>query len=113
MKTSDTQARQIHLSDTTMDSGGKVETSRGGIWRLTLRFAAAGFTAVRFFRKACFTTFAPAAADLRGRVSLLVGRFVGFVFRVKEIPSFRFSRDSGRRAECFSQFGNDCGRQLS
>ena len=103
MKTSETQARQIHLSNTTIDSGGKIETSRGGISRPTLRFAASGFTARSFFRKACFTGFAPLAADLRGRVSLPAGRFVDAVFRVKEIPSFRFTRDSGRHAECFSQ----------
>src|SRR5689334_2286878 len=107
MNTSDTQARQIHLSNTTNDSGGKMETSRGGISRSTLRFASAGFTAGCFFDKACFTDFAPLVADLRGRVSLLVGRFVGFVFRVKGIPNFRFTRDSVAMRNAFRKWAAD------
>jgi hypothetical protein len=78
MNTSDTHARQSHLSNTATDSGGKAETSRGWILLATLRFAGAGFGAETFFRETCFTTFGGLAADLAPRV---VERLDGLVFR--------------------------------
>jgi hypothetical protein len=78
MKTSETHARQSHLSNTATDSGGKEETSRGWILLAALRFAGAGFRPETFFRKTCFTTFGGFAADLARRV---VERFDGLVVR--------------------------------
>src|SRR5262249_22825837 len=79
VKTSQTQARQIHLSKTLTDSDGKAERSRGWIF-LALGFRAAGFRSAAF----------------------LAGLRAGFVFFVGMEPSVQIYQSSRNVGQAFS-----------
>ena len=82
MKTSSTHARQIHLSRTVIDSGGKGERSRG--WALSAGLAferAESFRSWGFFFGAGFATFKGLVDAVERREDFLAGLGAGFVFR--------------------------------
>ena len=82
MKTSSTQARQIHLSRTVMDSGGKEERSRGWALSASLGFTATeGFRTRGFFFGAGFDAFRGLVEAVERRADFLAGLDAGFVFR--------------------------------
>jgi hypothetical protein len=100
VNTSDTQARQIHVSKKLMDSGGKAERSRGWILRATLDFLGPGFPAADRFGRVCFANLAGLTDVLEGCVTFLAGLRVGFFFGVAiGEPLFRFIRNLGLKTD--------------
>ena len=86
MKTSSTQARQIHHSRIVVDSGGKGERSRGWVLLPALGFATAGgFRPVGFFFGAGFAAFGRLVEGVKRRADFLEGLDAGFIFRVGKV----------------------------
>ena len=81
MKTSRTQARQIHLSRTVMDSGGNGERSRGWILSAALGLAAAeGFRSAGFFFGSGFAALGGLVEGVERRADFLARLDAGFVY---------------------------------
>jgi hypothetical protein len=75
MKTSETQARQIHLSIFVTDSVGNAETSSGWILPAALGFPIAALVAGDFFRTAGFAALGGRVEGFGRTAAFLAGRF--------------------------------------
>ena len=87
MKTSNTQARQIHLSNTAMDSAGNAEISRGWIFA-GFFLGAVVFLAGGFLDGAFFGAFAGLVDLLDDRAGFAAARFIALGFLCVGMPKY-------------------------